>query len=162
MSCDSPHRLVQVEMIVVQEGEEPNDFCALVGDMNCYYSLVKGIAHIAHEHTSLHTTHTLHLTYKQHTPHTLTTHTHTTHTPCTHTRHTHAHTTHTHTHLTPFTPTSDVRLHDYISHLFELNSTTGEFVASEVLYPAMTPCRLFPSSIQTSNLSCSQVQSHSS
>ena len=33
-----------MEMVVVQEGEEPNDFRALVGDMNCYYSLVKGTA----------------------------------------------------------------------------------------------------------------------
>ena len=38
----------------------------------------------------------------------------------------------THTH------TPDARLHDYIPRLFELNSTTGEFVASEVLYPVRT------------------------
>ena len=65
MSCDSPHRLVQVEMVVVQEGEEPNDFRALVGDMNCYYSLVKGIAHTAHEHTP--PTHHPHHTPRLHT-----------------------------------------------------------------------------------------------
>jgi len=64
---------VQVEMVVVQEGEEPNEFRALVGDTNCYYSLIK-----------------------------------------------------------------DARLHNYIPRLFELNSTTGEFVASEVLFPART------------------------
>jgi len=125
MSCDSPNRLVQVEMVVVQEGEEPNDFRALVGDMNCYYSLVKGNTHIAHKHTSptytLHTHTCTHTTHTRHThTHTTHTHTHTMHTYTTqHTLHTHRkHTTHTHSphtivHTCTCTP-PDVRLHNYI------------------------------------------------
>ena len=69
-------------------------------------------------------------------------HTHTnTHTPRTICTHTYTHTTQTHTPHPPHTictHTPDARLHDYIPRLFELNSTTGEFVASEVLYPART------------------------
>ena len=62
------------------------------------------------------------LPYKHTTP------THLTHTHTSYTSHTHT-TYHTH---------KDARLHNYIPRLFELNSTTGEFVASEVLYPART------------------------
>ena len=29
-------------MVVVEEGEEPNDFCSLIGDKNAYHSLAKG------------------------------------------------------------------------------------------------------------------------
>ena len=35
-------RLQQVKMVVVQEGEEPNDLCSLIGDRNSYHCLVKG------------------------------------------------------------------------------------------------------------------------
>ena len=68
------------------------------------------------------TPHTLHLPLSHSPPPPLTY-------SCTHLplSHIHAHTS---------LPTPDTRLHAYTPRLFELNSTTGEFVAHEVLDPA--------------------------
>ena len=127
--------------------------------MNCYYSLIKGntqahltYVHTAHMHTHTHThtcthtcththththahTHAHHAhTHHAHTHHAYIHHTtHTTHTPHTHTTHTHS--PYTIVHTCTSTP-PDVRLHNHIPWLFELISMMGEFVASEVLYPA--------------------------
>ena len=101
-------------MVSIHEGEETQDFSVLVGDNSHYCSLLKGmpqsstpsLCRSCTSHTHYHSLYTLH------------THTHT---------HTHTHHTHTHT---------ESRSHDYTPRLFELTSTTGEFIATEVLYPA--------------------------
>ena len=79
-----------------------------------------------HTHAHTHHAHTLHA----HIHHT----THTTHTPQTH--HTHTLTSYHCTHMHTHTPRCETpQLH---SLTVELNSTMGELVASEVLYPART------------------------
>ena len=42
--------------------------------------------------------------------------------------------------LLPLSLYPDTRLMDFTPRLFELSSTTGEFVASELLYPARDDC----------------------
>ena len=134
---------LKAELVMAEEGHEPKDLCSLIGDKDAYDSLLNGVCVcvclywltcspiLALSHSLIHS-----LTYSL--PHSLTR-------SLTHSLPHSLTASLIHSPISPPPPppppththqTLDTRLVDYTPRLFELSSTTGEFVSSEVVYNA--------------------------